>query len=121
MASYTVVVVPLRSSINSLDALRFFLWVKKLQELERERDSLWMGLQALEQARAWLCYKMEQNKQPWGLSPAALWAQLQGVNRTLHSVTYDPHFPAQTALRSPRSRGTPNFQSLYRRHCDGQF
>ncbi|KAL7885425.1 hypothetical protein AOLI_G00057200 [Acnodon oligacanthus] len=112
MASYTVVVVPLRSSINSLDALRFFLWVKKLQELERERDSLWMGLQSLEQARAWLCCKLEENKQPWGLSPAAAWTQLQGVNRTLHSVTYDPLFPAQTALKSLRSRGTPTFQKI---------
>uniref|UniRef100_A0AAR2ILU0 Suppressor APC domain containing 1 n=1 Tax=Pygocentrus nattereri TaxID=42514 RepID=A0AAR2ILU0_PYGNA len=44
----------------------FFCWqVKKLQELERERDSLWMGLQALEQARAWLCCRLEENKQPW--------------------------------------------------------
>ncbi|KAL6480862.1 hypothetical protein MHYP_G00118950 [Metynnis hypsauchen] len=65
MASYTVVMVPLRSGINSLDALRFFLWVKNLQELERERDTLWMGLQALEQARAWLCCRLEENKQPW--------------------------------------------------------
>ncbi|KAL7862606.1 hypothetical protein SRHO_G00115900 [Serrasalmus rhombeus] len=118
MASYTVVVVPLRSSINSLDALRFFLWVKKLQELERERDSLWMGLQALEQARAWLCCRLEENKQPWGQSPAAPWTQ---QDKTLRSATCDRLFPAQTALKSRRSRGAPDFHSLYRRHCDGQF
>ncbi|XP_026802215.2 suppressor APC domain-containing protein 1 isoform X3 [Pangasianodon hypophthalmus] len=61
MASYTVMIVPLRSNINSLDALRFFLWVKKLQELEREKDILWMSLQTLEQARHWIRSRLEGN------------------------------------------------------------
>nr|XP_055049151.1 suppressor APC domain-containing protein 1-like [Misgurnus anguillicaudatus] len=51
MASYTVVFAPLRNDLNTLDALRFFLWVKKLRNIEREKDLLLMGLQALEQAR----------------------------------------------------------------------
>ncbi|TRY54525.1 hypothetical protein DNTS_033392 [Danionella cerebrum] len=58
MASYTVVIVPLK---NSLDALRFFLWVKKLKDLEREKDLLWMGLQTLEVAREKLCMDLEEN------------------------------------------------------------
>ncbi|XP_062856850.1 suppressor APC domain-containing protein 1-like [Trichomycterus rosablanca] len=54
MASYTVAIVPLRSSINGLDALRFFLWVKKLQELEREKDMLWLSLPYLEETKYWI-------------------------------------------------------------------
>ncbi|KAF7694024.1 suppressor APC domain-containing protein 1 [Silurus meridionalis] len=53
--SYTVVIVPLQNSLYSSDALRFFHWLKKLHALEREKDSLWIGLQVLEQAR--FCYQ----------------------------------------------------------------
>ncbi|KAI7812086.1 putative suppressor APC domain-containing protein 1, partial [Triplophysa rosa] len=58
-ASYTVVIVPLRNDLNTLDALRFFLWVKKLRDLEREKDLLLMGVQALEQVRYRLFFHPE--------------------------------------------------------------
>ncbi|XP_053538323.1 suppressor APC domain-containing protein 1-like [Ictalurus punctatus] len=61
MASYTVIFVPLQSNVSSLDALRFFLWVKELQELEREKDILWLSLQRLEQARHWISSRLEAN------------------------------------------------------------
>ncbi|KAJ8262035.1 hypothetical protein GJAV_G00161350 [Gymnothorax javanicus] len=51
--SYTVVIIPLQSSLHSLDALRFFLWLKDMKDLEKEKDCLWTGLQVLGQARLW--------------------------------------------------------------------
>uniref|UniRef100_A0A8B9H1H6 Suppressor APC domain containing 1 n=2 Tax=Astyanax mexicanus TaxID=7994 RepID=A0A8B9H1H6_ASTMX len=57
--SYTVVIVPLQNSLYSLDALRFFHWLKHLRALEREKDSLWMGLQVVEQTRLWYQHHLE--------------------------------------------------------------
>ncbi|XP_062339136.1 suppressor APC domain-containing protein 1 isoform X2 [Osmerus eperlanus] len=49
-SSYTVVILPLKSSFH---ALHLFLWVKHMRELEREKDCLWAGLEVLEQAQCW--------------------------------------------------------------------
>ncbi|XP_076860963.1 suppressor APC domain-containing protein 1 [Brachyhypopomus gauderio] len=57
--SYTVVIVPLPSSLYSLDALHHFHWLRKLQTLERERDSLCMGLQDLDEARLWYRQRLD--------------------------------------------------------------
>ncbi|XP_066523007.1 suppressor APC domain-containing protein 1 [Hoplias malabaricus] len=57
--SYTVVIVPLQNSLYSLDALRFFHWLKRLRALEREKDSLWMSLQVLDQTRLWYEHQLE--------------------------------------------------------------
>lgn len=35
--------------------------MKKLKDLEREKDLLWMGLQALEQLREKLCFNLEDD------------------------------------------------------------
>ncbi|XP_043084770.1 suppressor APC domain-containing protein 1-like [Puntigrus tetrazona] len=98
MASYTVVIVPLRNSPTSLDALRFFLWVKKLKDLEREKDLLWMGLQALEQVREKLCSNLDNDaevpdkfskgemKKVFPDTPTLLLAQINRVNRTLKNL-----------------------------------
>ncbi|XP_026058037.1 uncharacterized protein LOC113043100 isoform X3 [Carassius auratus] len=83
MSSYTVVMVPLRKSPTSLDALRFFLWVKNLKHLERERDLLWMGLQALEQV--------------FPDTPTLLLAQIHRVNRTLRNLLCDSRNPTVPA------------------------
>ncbi|XP_047658205.1 suppressor APC domain-containing protein 1-like isoform X2 [Tachysurus fulvidraco] len=61
MASYTVMIVPLRS--NSLDSLRFFLWVKQLQELERQKDITWLNLQTSEQTQYCIRSRPERNIQ----------------------------------------------------------
>ncbi|TSK13202.1 Suppressor APC domain-containing protein 1 [Bagarius yarrelli] len=61
--SYTVVIVPLQNSLYSTDALRFFHWLKELHALERERDSLWIGLQVLEQTRFWYQHQLDQVNQ----------------------------------------------------------
>ncbi|XP_062238413.1 suppressor APC domain-containing protein 1 isoform X1 [Platichthys flesus] len=60
--SYTVVIIPLRNSLYSLDALRFYLWIKRLKDLEREKDALWSGLEILERARFWYLQRLHENR-----------------------------------------------------------
>ncbi|KAA8580054.1 suppressor APC domain-containing protein 1 [Etheostoma spectabile] len=60
--SYTVVIIPLRTSLCSLDALRFFLWVKRLRDLEKEKDALCSGLEILEKARLWYLQRLKENR-----------------------------------------------------------
>ncbi|XP_026058036.1 uncharacterized protein LOC113043100 isoform X2 [Carassius auratus] len=109
MSSYTVVMVPLRKSPTSLDALRFFLWVKNLKHLERERDLLWMGLQALEQVREKLCSNLDNDmkvqdkfndgeiKKVFPDTPTLLLAQIHRVNRTLRNLLCDSRNPTVPA------------------------
>lgn len=37
--------------------------MKKLRDLEREKDSLWIGLQVLEQARFWYQHQLDHVSQ----------------------------------------------------------
>ncbi|XP_048014133.1 suppressor APC domain-containing protein 1-like [Megalobrama amblycephala] len=112
MASYTVVIVPLRSSLTSLDAVHFFLWVKKLKDLEREKDLLWMGLQGLEQVRERFCSNLKDNMDVQENSrkkemrkalefpdtPTLLLAQIHRVNRTLRNLLCDSRNPTDPAI-----------------------
>ncbi|XP_017549378.1 suppressor APC domain-containing protein 1 [Pygocentrus nattereri] len=98
--SYTVVIVPLQNSLYSLDALRFFHWLKQLKALEREKDSLWMGLQVLEQTRLWYQHQLEniserharpgtrdqEEEEGWS---CALRCRVQRVNGSLGSLLSD--------------------------------
>ncbi|XP_068443151.1 suppressor APC domain-containing protein 1-like [Clinocottus analis] len=61
-ASYTVVIIPVRTGLYSLDALRFYLWVKRLKDLEKEKDALCSGLEILEKARLWYLQRLEENR-----------------------------------------------------------
>ncbi|XP_055793068.1 suppressor APC domain-containing protein 1-like [Salvelinus fontinalis] len=106
--SYTMVIIPLRSSLYSLDALRFYLWIKRLKNLEREQDYLWAGLQVLEQARLWYRHRLEDNRsrqanvgtgagaraEVWGgegVSSCRLRSQIQRVNGSLGSLMIEPN------------------------------
>ncbi|KAL6116932.1 sapcd1 [Pungitius sinensis] len=60
--SYTVVIIPLRTGLYSLDALRFYLWVKRQKDLEKEKDALCCGLEILEKARLWYLQRLEENR-----------------------------------------------------------
>lgn len=60
--SYTVVIIPLRTSLHSLDALRFYLWIKRLKDLEKEKDVLCSGLEVLEKTRLWYLQRLQENK-----------------------------------------------------------
>ncbi|XP_041714015.1 suppressor APC domain-containing protein 1 isoform X2 [Coregonus clupeaformis] len=106
--SYTMVIIPLRSSLYSLEALRFYLWIKRLKDLEREKDSLWAGLQVLEQARLWYRHRLEDNRARQanvgtragarakerggeGASSCLLRSQIQRVNGSLGSLMSEPN------------------------------
>ncbi|XP_074481509.1 suppressor APC domain-containing protein 1 [Sebastes fasciatus] len=60
--SYTVVIIPFRTSLCSLDALRFYLWVRRLRDLEKEKDALSSGLEILEKTRHWYLQQLEENR-----------------------------------------------------------
>ncbi|XP_033911854.3 suppressor APC domain-containing protein 1 isoform X2 [Acipenser ruthenus] len=62
-ASYTVVIIPLENSPWSSDALRFFLWLKRLKGLEQEKDCLCNGLSVLDRARFWYCQQIADLKE----------------------------------------------------------
>ncbi|XP_076009472.1 suppressor APC domain-containing protein 1 [Genypterus blacodes] len=61
-ASYTVVIIPFRTSLYSVDALRFYLWIKHMKDLEMEKDALWCGLDVLEKARLWYLHRLVENR-----------------------------------------------------------
>nr|XP_057934496.1 suppressor APC domain-containing protein 1 [Doryrhamphus excisus] len=103
--SYTVVIIPLRSSLYSLDALRFYLWMKHRKDLEKEKDALCCGLEILEKARCWYQHKLEENKawketksrvNSWhdGVAKAhsgLLRSRIQRVKASLDSVMTEPN------------------------------
>ncbi|KAM4835034.1 suppressor APC domain-containing protein 1 [Thomomys bottae] len=51
--SYSVLLLPLETSCQDSGAQSFFLWLQRMQALEREQDALWQGLELLEQGHAW--------------------------------------------------------------------
>ncbi|XP_072405968.1 suppressor APC domain-containing protein 2-like [Chiloscyllium punctatum] len=57
---YTLVVIPLPSR---LEATAFFLWLKRMKELEQQRDALWFGLGMVERARDWYHQEIHQVQQ----------------------------------------------------------
>ncbi|XP_040886285.1 suppressor APC domain-containing protein 1 [Toxotes jaculatrix] len=106
--SYTVVIIPLKTSLYSLDALRFYLWIKRLKDLEKEKDALWSGLEILERARLWYLQRLKDNrvrqdnietKSGFGsfhegaaeARSCLLRSRIQRVNGTLGSVMSEPN------------------------------
>ncbi|XP_031140714.1 suppressor APC domain-containing protein 1 [Sander lucioperca] len=113
--SYTVVIIPLRTSLCSLDALRFYLWVKRLRDLEKEKDALCSGLEILEKARLWYLQRLEENrarqdntKSKSGVGSCQegaaearsclLRSRIQRVNGSLGSVMSEPNVSSSTSL-----------------------
>ncbi|KAK2883158.1 hypothetical protein Q8A73_022091 [Channa argus] len=111
--SYTVVILPLRTSLYSLDGLRFYLWVrrrkiKRLRDLEKEKDALWCGLEIIEKARIWYLQQLRDNRaQQYRIETdralgschngaAEAWScllrsRIQRVNGSLGSVMSEPN------------------------------
>uniref|UniRef100_A0A3B4A9D5 Suppressor APC domain containing 1 n=1 Tax=Periophthalmus magnuspinnatus TaxID=409849 RepID=A0A3B4A9D5_9GOBI len=58
--SYTVAIIPFKTSLFSLDSLHFYLW--HLKHLEQEKDALWCGLEILEKARLWYLQRIQENR-----------------------------------------------------------
>nr|XP_055246045.1 suppressor APC domain-containing protein 1 isoform X1 [Gorilla gorilla gorilla] len=52
-APYTVLLLPLGTSRQDPGAQSFFLWLRRMQALEREQDALWQGLELLQRGQAW--------------------------------------------------------------------
>ncbi|KAM5263092.1 suppressor APC domain-containing protein 1 [Ctenodactylus gundi] len=50
---YTVLLLPLGTSRQDPGAQSFFLWLRRMQALEREQDTLWQGLELLQHGLVW--------------------------------------------------------------------
>ncbi|XP_045353696.1 suppressor APC domain-containing protein 1 isoform X1 [Leopardus geoffroyi] len=62
-APYTVLLLPLGTSRQDPGARSFFLWLQKMQALEREQDALWQGLELLEHGQAWFEGRLREAQQ----------------------------------------------------------
>uniref|UniRef100_A0A8C0PE53 Suppressor APC domain containing 1 n=3 Tax=Canis lupus TaxID=9612 RepID=A0A8C0PE53_CANLF len=62
-APYTVMLLPLRTSRQDPGARSFFLWLQRMQALEREQDALWQGLELLEHGQAWFEGRLREAQQ----------------------------------------------------------
>ncbi|XP_021511538.1 suppressor APC domain-containing protein 1 [Meriones unguiculatus] len=59
-APYTVLLLPLGTSRRDPGAQSFFLWLQRMQALEREQDALWQGLELLERGQAWFADRLRE-------------------------------------------------------------
>ncbi|KAJ1134366.1 hypothetical protein NDU88_000818 [Pleurodeles waltl] len=127
---YAILILPLGSGLYSWDALNFFLWLRRMKELELERDSLLHGLDLVEKARDWYHQRLleSQHRQrnlganggkkdfladPYSNYGCALLARIQEVNLSLNNLFSSPgqvedpsHHPLVSGFNSPASLGT---------------
>ncbi|KAF7229030.1 suppressor APC domain-containing protein 1 [Nothobranchius furzeri] len=112
--SYTITIIPLKTSLYSPDALHFYLWIKHLKDLEKEKDALWSGLEILEKARLWYIQRLKENQAQQDiesrkgsgnyLNVAAkarsclLRSYMQQVNGSLGSVMSEPNASSNPSL-----------------------
>uniref|UniRef100_A0A3P8NK05 Suppressor APC domain containing 1 n=1 Tax=Astatotilapia calliptera TaxID=8154 RepID=A0A3P8NK05_ASTCA len=76
----------------------FVFQIKRLKDLEKEKDALWSGLEILEKARLWYLQRLEENR-AWQdilcACPQArsclLGSRIQRVNGSLGSVMSEPN------------------------------
>ncbi|XP_014589798.2 suppressor APC domain-containing protein 1 isoform X1 [Equus asinus] len=62
-APYTILLLPLGTSRQDPGARSFFLWLQRMQALEREQDALWQGLELLEHGQAWFEGRLREAQQ----------------------------------------------------------
>ncbi|KAK7896344.1 hypothetical protein WMY93_021669 [Mugilogobius chulae] len=106
--SYTVVIIPLKTSLYSLDALRFYLWIQRLKDLELEKDALWCGLDILEKARVWYLHRLQDNRQRQDYraphteaDSCLLRSRIQRANGSLGSVMNEPNVTSSSTHSLP--------------------
>ncbi|KAM4711589.1 suppressor APC domain-containing protein 1 [Anableps anableps] len=114
--SYTVVIIPLRTSLYSQDALRFYLWIKQMKDLEKEKDALWSGLEMLEKGRLWYLQRLMENsalqcvESRYGTGSfhkraaqvqSCLPTHIQRVNGSLGSIMSEPNVSSNPCLSDP--------------------
>ncbi|XP_027459684.1 suppressor APC domain-containing protein 1 isoform X2 [Zalophus californianus] len=142
-APYTVLLLPLGTSRRHPGARSFFLWLQRMQALEREQDALWQGLELLERGQA--CFEgrlreaLQQQQHLGALGENFLTdlhseshgpqlAQIQKVNMCLQNLIqkFSPHplnkassCPAQDWKGRPRKQNLRQQQELSRQQKGG--
>ncbi|XP_032445706.1 suppressor APC domain-containing protein 1 [Xiphophorus hellerii] len=114
--SYAVVIIPLRTSLHSQEALRFYLWIKRMKDLEQEKDALWSGLEVLEKGRLWYFQRLEENRalrcvetrystgayhKRAAEARSCLPTHIQRVNGSLGSIMSEPNVSSNPCLCDP--------------------
>ncbi|XP_012728977.2 suppressor APC domain-containing protein 1 isoform X2 [Fundulus heteroclitus] len=114
--SYTVVIIPLRTGLYSQEALRFYLWIKRMKDLEKEKDALWSGLEVLEKSRLWYVQRLVENRNLRSAGsrngtavyrkrraepPSCLPTHIQRVNGSLGSIMSEPTVSSNPCLSDP--------------------
>uniref|UniRef100_A0A3B3XWW5 Suppressor APC domain containing 1 n=1 Tax=Poecilia mexicana TaxID=48701 RepID=A0A3B3XWW5_9TELE len=106
--SYTVVIIPLMTSLHSQEALRFYLWIKRMKDLEKEKDALWSGLEVLEKGRLWYFQRLEENRALRCVATrystgarSCLPTHIQRVNGSLGSIMSEPNVSSNPCLCDP--------------------
>ncbi|XP_008065905.2 suppressor APC domain-containing protein 1 isoform X2 [Carlito syrichta] len=85
-APYTVLLLPLGTSRQDPGAQSFFLWLQRMQALERQQDALWQGLELLEHGQAWFEDRLREAQQ----QQLHLGALGENFLTDLHSETCGP-------------------------------
>ncbi|XP_013372266.1 PREDICTED: suppressor APC domain-containing protein 1 isoform X3 [Chinchilla lanigera] len=62
-APYTVLLLPLGTSRQDPGAQSFFLWLQRMQALERQQDALWQGLELLQRGQDWFQARLREAQQ----------------------------------------------------------
>ncbi|KAJ8006505.1 hypothetical protein DPEC_G00107940 [Dallia pectoralis] len=112
--SYTVVIIPLRSSLSSLDALDSFLWIKRLKDLEMEKDFLWAGIEVLEQVRLWYQHRLKDcgSRQSHGALSGLLRSQIHKVNGSLGCLISEPNMTRRPCSQERTQANMPDSDML---------
>ncbi|XP_005389441.1 PREDICTED: suppressor APC domain-containing protein 1 isoform X2 [Chinchilla lanigera] len=123
-APYTVLLLPLGTSRQDPGAQSFFLWLQRMQALERQQDALWQGLELLQRGQDWFQARLREAQQqqlrlgalgenfltdPHSEPCGPQLAQIQKVNICLQNLIQDKETSRQQkgATQSERERGPP--------------
>lgn len=104
-------IIPLKTSLYSLDALRFYLWIKRLKDLEQEKDALWCGLEILDKAKQWYLERLDENRQRRDTSSTQtseadsclLRSRILRANGSLGSVMNEPNVTSSSTHSLPEA------------------
>ncbi|XP_060019247.1 suppressor APC domain-containing protein 1 isoform X1 [Lagenorhynchus albirostris] len=138
-APYTVLLLPLETSRQDPGAQRFFLWLQRMQALEREQDALWQGLELLEHSQAWYEGRLREAQQqqlylgalgenfPTDLHSepgGPQLVQIQKVNICLQNLIqgkFSPHpLNKDSSCATQDWKGRPRKQNMWQQHVSSR-
>ncbi|XP_013372265.1 PREDICTED: suppressor APC domain-containing protein 1 isoform X1 [Chinchilla lanigera] len=99
-APYTVLLLPLGTSRQDPGAQSFFLWLQRMQALERQQDALWQGLELLQRGQDWFQARLREAQQ-----------QQLRLGALGELSTPPPEFPDRSTLRALRPPVGPDSKS----------